>query len=204
MIKKRFLNNVMKLIMDKNPNYDQNTLLEIKYGLELIYISITKMFIICILAYILGILKEMLIIVISYNLLRPTAFGVHANKGWQCLIVTSFMFLIFPFLSKYLMLSIIIKILILLICFVLIILYAPADTPKHPLIHKERRKKYKIITCITTLILSFIVLYYNNYSLSNLILSSIVMQTILILPITYKIMNVRYSNYKYYTSGLKN
>ena len=31
-----------------------------------------------------------------------------------------------------------------------------------------------------------------------------IMQTILILPITYKIMNVRYSNYKYYTSGLKN
>ena len=202
-MKQKFLDSSMSIITKYNPNYDKNSLLEIKYGLELMYLSITKMFVICIIAYILGILKEMLIIVISYNLLRPTAFGVHANKGWQCLIVTSFMFLVFPFLSRYLILPIIIKIVILLLCFIGIIMYAPADTPKHPLINKKRRRKYKIATCITTIILSFIVLYFNSSLMSNLILSSIVMQTILLLPITYKLMGVRYNNYKYYKKGLK-
>lgn len=202
-MKQKFLNSSMALVTKYNPNYDKNSLLEIKYGLELLYISITKMIIICILAYILGILKEMLIIVISYNLLRPTAFGLHANKGWQCLIVTSFMFLIFPFLSRYLIVPVIIKILLLMICFMAIVKYAPADTPKHPLINKKRRKKYKFITCITTLVLSFLVLYFNKHLMSNLILSSVVMQTILLLPITYKLMGVRYNNYKYYKSGLK-
>lgn len=197
-MKQKILNASMSCITKNLPNYDKNTLLEIRYGLELLYIAITKMFIISILAYIHGVLKEMLIIVVSYNLLRPTAFGVHANKGWQCLIVTSFMFLIFPFLSRFLIIPIVIKILILTICFCCMILYAPADTPKHPLINKRRRKKYKIVSCVTTLILTFITLYYNNNLLSNLILSSIVMQSLLLLPITYKLLNVRYSNYKYY------
>lgn len=202
-MKQKFLSWAINLIKSQNENYSEEYLLEVKYGLELIYIAFTKMFVICFIAYFLGVLKEMLIIVFSYNLLRPTAFGLHANKGWQCLILTSFMFLIFPFLSRYLQISIFIKLLILLICYILIILYAPADTPKHPLIKAKKRKRYKIITCITTLILSFIVIYYNKYQISNLVLSSIVLQTILLLPITYKIMNVRYSNYKYYNSGLK-
>ena len=203
-MKQKFLNYSMSLVTKYNPNYDKNSLLEIKYGLELLYISITKMIIICVLAYFLGILKEMLIIVVSYNLIRPTAFGLHANKGWQCLIVTSFMFLIFPFLSRYLVIPITIKTIILMLCFIGIVMYAPADTPKHPLIKKERRKKYKIISCITTLILSFLVLYFDKNLISNLILSSIIMQVILLLPITYRLMGVRYNNYKYYKSGLKN
>ena len=202
-MKQKFINSSMTLITKYNSNYDENSLLEIKYGLELLYLSITKMLIICILAYILGILKEMLIVVVSYNLLRPTAFGLHANKSWQCLIITSFMFLIFPFLSRHFIIPIIIKIILLTMCFTGIVKYAPADTPKHPLINKNRRRKYKIISCITTLILSFLVLYFNNNLISNLILSSIVMQTILLLPITYKLMGVRYNNYKYYKSGLK-
>lgn len=201
-MKEKFIDASMSFII-KNNNYDKNTILEIKYGLELLYLSITKMIIICLLAYFLGVLKEMLIIVVSYNLIRPTAFGVHANKSWQCLIVTSFMFIIFPFLSRYLVMPIIIKILILALCFIGIIMYAPADTPKHPLIHADRRKKYKIASCITTLILSFPILYFNNSTISNLILSSIVMQTILLLPITYKLLGVSYNNYKYYKSGLK-
>ncbi len=51
----------MSLIQKQYPEYDDVKLAEIRYGLASIYITISKTIIICLIAFILGILKELII-----------------------------------------------------------------------------------------------------------------------------------------------
>ena len=59
--------------------YSDTKLKEIKYGLSTLYINITKTIVICALAYFLNIIKELLLILLFYGLLRLTGFGLHAR-----------------------------------------------------------------------------------------------------------------------------
>ena len=68
-MKKKFLNNSMREIKSKFPEYDDNKLDEIEYGLEAIYIVLTKTIVIFALAIILNIFKEVfftLLLVLQY------------------------------------------------------------------------------------------------------------------------------------------
>lgn len=70
------------------------------YGLESIYILVTKLTIICIIALLLGIFKEFLVFILLFNGIRTFAFGLHATKSYICLILSSVIFLGFPFYQK--------------------------------------------------------------------------------------------------------
>ena len=74
----------MNSVKSKYPEYNQDKLDEIEYGLEAIYLTFTKLIVIFSIAYILGVLKELIILLFFYNLLRTTAFGMHAKKSWHC------------------------------------------------------------------------------------------------------------------------
>jgi len=56
----------MDLIKKQYPQYNEVKLAEIKYGLASIYITISKTIVICAIAYILGILTELIIFTIIY------------------------------------------------------------------------------------------------------------------------------------------
>ena len=59
-MKKKFLDGSMKRIKKKYPEYDDEKLEVIAYGLEALYITITKTIVIFSIALLLGILKETL------------------------------------------------------------------------------------------------------------------------------------------------
>ena len=113
-MKKKIINKCISYIA-KNTNYDDIKLSEIKYGLEGIYLTITKIIVIFVLAYILGILKEVLIFTVVYNLIRMPSFGLHATKSWICLISSTILFVGIPYLSIILKIPIYLKILIIAI-----------------------------------------------------------------------------------------
>lgn len=194
-MKKLVLNSCMNLIKKYN-NYDKNKLAEIRYGLEAIYLTFSKMIIISIIALILGIFKEMIIFTIIYNVLRAPSFGLHATKSWICLLSSTILFIGIPYLCIILTISINIKIIICIagICF----MYknSPADTYKKPIVSKKRRNIYKFISTILTIIYSFISIYLNNNFLVNCILFSIILQNCMISPTVYRIFKLPYNNYK--------
>jgi accessory gene regulator B len=76
--------------------------------------------------------------------------------------------------------------------------YAPADTEKHPLLNAKLRKKLKLKTIFILLILLIIGLITNSFYFRNLIILATLSQLILILPLTYKLLNRRYNNYANY------
>ena len=92
-MKKKVLAKIKKAIKKQYPNYDNDKIDEIMYGLEGIYLTITKTIIIFAIAFILEIQKELLILLLSFNFIRLFAFGMHANNSITCLIFSSSLFL---------------------------------------------------------------------------------------------------------------
>ena len=88
-----------------------------------------------------------------------------------------------------------VKIAICIITFICFILYAPADTVKRPLTNKRKRILRKIATCIIAVIYSVIIVIFNNNDISIYLLSGMIIETNLILPITYRIYGMPYRNY---------
>ena len=60
-MRKKFLKNTINAIKKKYPNYDDEKLEVIEYGLESLYIMVTKTIVISLIALLLNVFKEMLI-----------------------------------------------------------------------------------------------------------------------------------------------
>ena len=79
-----------------------------------------------------------------------------------------------------------------------IILYAPADTVKRPLINSKKRKKYKITSIIFTLIYFVLAIITKDNLVVNSLTFGLLIECILISPFTYKTFKMPYKNYKNY------
>ena len=198
MIKNFFVSKSLSIIQDIYPDYNNSKMDEIRYGLEATYLSLTKTFVILLSTIILGIFKEAILLLLFFNGLRLTAFGIHASKSWMCWISSSLLFIGFPYLCIYLDIPNIIHYIILSLSMICFILYAPADTKKRPLVRKNRRIKFKIFTIIIALIYIFIFLYTDSALIRNIISSSMLIESVLIHPFTYRVFKLPYKNYQRY------
>lgn len=196
-MQKKIINSIMKFIKN-NGNYDEIKLAEIKYGLEGLYLTITKLIVIFGLAILLNILKEVLIFLLIYNVIRTTSFGLHATKSWICLLSSTLIFIIVPLICKFVYLNIYIKIILGIILIILFYKNAPADTKKRPIVNPKRRLFFKYISVIITIIFIGLSIYLKNNFMSNCFILSLVVQAFLISPLVYKIFRLPYNNYLNY------
>lgn len=201
-MKKKFLDTSMRLIKNSDKKYSQDDLDMIAYGLEGLYLTFSKLIVIFGVAYLLGLLKETLILLLMYNIIRSQAFGIHATKSIYCLISSTILFLGGALICKYVVFPIKFLIICSLICNICIILYAPADTYKRPLINKRKRIRFKLISSILGIIYTIIIIVFHDYSIVNYLLIGMLVAVISILPITYKIFGLPYNNYKTYKYGV--
>ena len=188
--------------ISNNYKYDDTKLLEIRYGIETIYLTITKTIIVTIISLILGTFKELLLFILFYGLLRLVGFGLHAKKAWHCWVFSLLLFSLIPYLIKILIIPRIVYLIVFIICTILFIIYAPADTEKRPLIHKKKRIIYKVLTVIISIVY-MILSYFTSRVLSNSLMFACIMQVLMILPISYKLLGLKYDNYKSYRKGGK-
>lgn len=182
-------------IIKKYKDLSNDQLEIIKYGLEAMYLTITKLIIIILIAILLNILKKMLIFFLLYGILRSFSYGLHATKTWICLLTSIIIFDLIPFLIINLNLNIIIKLIICLVGTVLMLKNSPADTYKKPIISKKKRLKSKIISTMICLIYTILCLVLKNNFYSNCFVFAIIIQNIFISPVTYKLFNLPYNNY---------
>ena len=192
---KKFIIGKCMNYIKKNTNYNDVKLKEIEYGIVSIYLTISKIIIISILAIILGIFKEMIICTVFFNIIRMPAFGLHATKSWICLLSSAITFLLVPILSIYLIINVIIKAIICSICIILMYKNAPADTKKKPIVNKKRRFVYKTLSTILAIIFSFIAILINDQFISNALIFALIIENILISPLVYKLFKLPYNNY---------
>jgi len=197
-MKELVINNSMNIIKKQYPEYSEERLSEIKYGLASIYLTISKTIVICAIAFILGILKELVIFTVIYNAIRMTSFGLHATKSWICLISSAIIFMGAPYLCKIVAIPILPKIILGIIGILLIFKNSPADTAKKPIINPKRRLVYKIISTTTSIIFVILSIIIPNDFLSNSLILALLIQCFIISPTAYKMFGLTYDNYKNY------
>lgn len=199
-MKKKFLDSSIDLIK-KNNNYSEEQLEIIRYGLEGLYLTITKAIVIFGIALVLGIFKEVLLLLVTYNIVRSQAFGIHASKSSYCLISSTITFIGGALFCKYIVLPLWIMIVCSIICNICLFLYAPADTYKRPIVNARKRKRFKFISSFLGIIYTILIIVFNS-NISNYLLIGMFCSVIMILPITYKIFKLPYNNYKTYDYGV--
>lgn len=199
-MKKMIINYAMNLI-EKNGNYDEEKLSIIKYGLEGLYLTITKLIIIFLLAYLLNIFKEMIIFLLIYNIIRTTSFGLHATKSWICLITSTLIFIGFPIICKHIYLTKYFKVALGLILILFIYKNSPADTHKRPIVNKNRRLFFKYISTFIAIIFVYSSILINDNFISNCLIFSLFVQSFMIAPSVYKLFNLPYNNYLTYLAN---
>lgn len=196
-MRSKIINSIMEQIKKYN-NFDDIKLQEIKYGLETVYLTIVKTIIYILIALLLNTIKELLFFILTYGLLRLTGFGVHAKKSIHCWISSTIIFVIIPLLIKYIMINPNIIYAISIIFTIVLIIYAPADTEKRPLINKKKRIRYKIITSVISIAYIILIILINDNFVKQALLYSLVLEGFLVTPFSYKLFGVSYKNYKNY------
>ena len=196
-MRSKIINSIMEQIKKYN-NFDDIKLQEIKYGLETVYLTIVKTIIFIILAILLKTIKELLLFMLFYGIIRLTGFGVHAKKSLHCWISSILIFVIIPILIKYVTLNNYVIYLISIISIIILAIYAPADTPKRPLINKKKRIIYKVLTTLISLGYLITITLIKNKIIINTLLYSLLLECFLVTPFIYKLFGVSYKNYKNY------
>lgn len=197
-MKHRFLSFMRVKIKNQYPTYSNEKIDEIMYGIEGLYLTLQKCIIIFPVAIILGIFKELMLLLISFNFIRLFAFGMHASNSYICLIFSSLLFLGGAAICKYLIIPNYIFYILFIISFITMLLFAPSDTIKRPLIKAKKRIIYKILSLIIIIIYALIFLNFENSFLNNYLIIGLLIECILINPLTYKIFKMPYNNYKRY------
>ena len=197
-MKNKIFNKIITIIKKNNNDINDEQLEIVLYGLESIYLTMTKIVVILILSYLMGIFKEAIYTLFFYNFIRLFAFGMHAKKSSQCLIFSLIFFVFVPYIVSIIYISPLIKIICSIVAFILIIIYAPADTEKRPLINKKKRIRFKILSIICSFVLLVLIFLYKDYEISSYMFLGFIDGCIVILPITYKMFGLSYNNYKTY------
>ena len=188
-----FLVNKMRT---ENPEIDDERAEIISYGLQLLIGEVPKMFITLIVAYIFGILKFTVIMVLVLMPYRAFSGGFHLHTHIGCIISTTLYYCCIPKISIYFYFNSQTKLIFVLcaLIFGIIIIkrYAPADTENVPILQAKERKQKKILSYITYILGLTIALFIKDNVVSNIIIFGYIMQTLMITPIAYKLTKNKY------------
>lgn len=196
-MKKKFVDVIVNYIT-KDKQCSDVEIEQLRYGYGSIYLQITKTIVITSLAIVLGLFVPYLIFTIFYNIIRKPSFGLHATKSWHCWVWSISLFILIPFFCKNITLNLVFKQVACILGILLMYKNSPADTIKKPIVSQKRRNIYKFVSTILSIIYSFAIIYVNNNMLSNCLLFALTLQNVMISPVTYKIFNLPYDNYKVY------
>ena len=196
-MKEKFINSSVTFIM-KYQECDDLKIKKLKYGLEGIYNLIIKLIVVLLISILTNTILETVLLILFYAGIRTFSFGWHATSSLGCWISSLLIYCVIPPLIKNLTYPNYFGYIILGVALISIIIWAPADTPKRPLIRKKQRLKAKIISIIVVLLYSLIYSVTNIAMIKNVILYALIIQIILVNPLTYKLTNTRFNNYKYY------
>ncbi len=180
-------------------NKDQD---RIRFGLEIVISQFISFFSALILAYILGIIKYVLIVLFISGVMKVVAGGIHFKTVLECAFFTTFLTNLFGLIAYWINISFSYTWIAFFISIVIIILsllvWSPAEVENKPLKDDKKRRKFKFLSIIMAsffLILLFILLKINQFEFNILnasILSGLFLHTFSINPLTYKLTSFYY------------
>lgn len=195
---KNFVVNKLMDFVSTNKDLDEIKKEELRYGFSSIYLTYSKLIVLTVVSILLGFFKEFIIFLLVYNLIRTFSFGLHATKSWMCWIASTIIFLGIPIISRFLVISQWIKVIIGAYLIIRIFMNAPADTKKRPIVSEKRRTFFKYASTLISIIYIIIAVITKNNLVSNILFLATLTQCIIISPYTYRLFNLPFNNYKDY------
>lgn len=189
-------NSLTKKIIQSVDGYDESKADEINFGLQLLIGEVPKFFIILILALLLHMFKLTLISFLIILPYRTFSGGFHLHTHLGCIIVTSLLYIGTPFLASILNFNNNIKYILIAITFIfsfaMIAKYAPADTENVPVLQKKERRKRKIWSFVIVGVELVVAIFIPYKVVSNMIIIGILVQTLTLTKLAYKITKNKY------------
>ena len=188
-------------IRNKMPDVDDERAEVINYGIHIIVGEIPKTFIFIAVAWILGVLKEFCITMLVIFPYRAVSGGFHLKTHLGCITLTTIYYcgiayvsrlFILPDITKYILIA-----LVWIFGMIMCRLYAPADTENVPILRKKERKIKQILSYIILTVTLIIGLFINNNVVSNIIILGMLIQSVMISRLAYKITNNQYGHEVY-------
>lgn len=188
-----FLTNKIRTEM---PEIDDERAEVINYGLQILVGEIPKVFIMLVIAYVLGVFKLTLIAFLLIMPYRATSGGIHMHSHIGCIILTCFMYAGPAILSKYIVFTEMAKYMVIIAVWIfsmlMIKLYAPADTEDVPILENKVRRKKQIASYLLVTIGLILAMFIKDNLLSNILIFGNLIQTILITKLAYRLANNKY------------
>ena len=183
------------------PDVDDERAEIINYGLQLLIGEIPKFFILLLIAYLCGVLKQAMIVLLIVTPYRVVSGGAHFTTHIECIIATSLFYTGNALISKYLVLNNIAKYLIVFVTWIISIViikrYAPADTEAVPILREKERKLKRILSYIVATTMLVLAILVKNTIISNMLLIATILQTIALTPFMYRIARNKYGYAEY-------
>ena len=183
-------------IRKEMPEIDDERAEVINYGLQNIVGEIPKIFLLFIIAFILGMFKEVLFMFIVLTPYRGASGGFHLKTHLGCIIGTTAFYCGIVLLSQHVILDDITKYILIGISWIfgmfMIKLYAPADTENVPILSKKDRKKKQMIAYITYSLGLIAALLIQDNVISNILLFGNLLQTLTITKLAYRLTKNKY------------
>lgn len=194
-MKNTFVNTSLNYLVRNNACSDKQINI-FRYTLESLYSFMTKTCVVLVMALIFRTFAITFWLIVLYSLLRGFAFGLHASKNIYCWCITLFVYSFVPLLIKSIQFPTYLFYISYLIGIVFIMLWAPADTPSRPLLNKKKRKANKIFSLTLSIVYITSAFLINNSNYYEIISFLLLLESLCICPITYKIFKVPYNNYQ--------
>lgn len=192
----KICNYLTNKIRKQIPEFTDEKAEEINYGLQLLIGELPKTFIFILISILLGVFKEFLITIIVIFPYRAFSGGFHLKTHLGCILGTSMFYCGIAYISKFSLFSYntkyILTILIWIFGMLMCKLYAPADTENVPILRKKERKTKRILSYIVLTITLIIGAVIKNNTISNIIILGMLVQSIMISKLAYKITNNKY------------
>ena len=199
-----YLTNKMKIRM---PDINEEKAEILDYGLHLIIGEIPKVFIMIGLAFLLGVGELSILAFLLILPYRSFSGGFHLKTHLGCILCTTSFYAGTALLSKYITLTEPVKYIAIIAVWIfgmiMIKLYAPADTENVPVISKKERRKRKIASYIMLSISLLAAAIIPNRIISNILLFGMLIQTLSITRLAYKITKNKYGFEEYEKGNLK-
>lgn len=167
-MKKMLYDNVISyLVKTKNiSKQDQDLYL---YALKIMSRSLINLITVLAIGLLLSMLKESIILFVSFFILRKFVGGLHAESYMVCFCVSTILFVLGLLTVKYTQyITWIIIISLSCISMILIIIYSPIEHPNKKLNQKEivTYRKFSIAVSVVITLISFVCIFLNEKSVS--------------------------------------
>lgn len=189
-------------IRKNSPDMDDEKAEIINYGLQIVIGEIPKIFVLILIAFLLGVGWLTLLAFILILPYKVFSGGLHLKSHLGCIVGTTLFYcgdvmlskiVVFePLYIKYITIS-----LIWIFGITMCRLYAPADTENVPIISKTERSKKKKLSYITLTISLIVACVIEDSVISNIIIFGMLFQSLIISRLAYKITNNKYGHEVY-------